>query len=190
MRLSQSMICNWAESAFGPTTDLALVLARANDELAEGMRAITAGKPFEDVAKKVADVAIVLCRAASLAHIELRRVEDSRRTGPGTTWMALHLFHQVGTELLDGIEHAEDPADFATRFHIRAAYAGLGDLARQLGFGLWDRIDARMAINRNRKWCRDGAGHGYGSREKMPAGRHMESACLREGKASGLERLG
>jgi hypothetical protein len=169
MRFNQATICDWAESAFGPATDLARVLARADDELAEGIRAITAGKPFEDVAKKVADVAIVLCRAASLAHIELRRVEDSRRTGPGTTWMALHLFRQVGRELLDAIEHAEDPAEFGTRFHIRAAYAGLGDLARQLGFGLWDRIDARMAINDDRRWRRDGSGHGYRSREKMPA---------------------
>jgi NTP pyrophosphatase (non-canonical NTP hydrolase) len=167
MRLNQSMICNWTESTFGSAADLAL--ARANEELAEGLRAITAGKPFEDVAEKVADVAIVLCRAASLAHIELRRVEDSRRTGPATTWMALHLFHQVGRELLDAIEHAEDPAEFGTRFHIRAAYAGLGDLARQLGFGLWDRIDARMAINCERVWRQDGTGRGYHVREKVPA---------------------
>jgi hypothetical protein len=169
MRFNQATICNWAESTFGPATDLARVLARANEELAEGLRAVTTGKPFEVVAEEVADVAIVLCRAASLVHIELRRVEDSRRTGPGTTWMALHLFRKVDRELLDAIEHAEDPAEFATRFHIRAAYVWLGDLARQLGFGLWDRIDAKMAINHDRTWRPDGAGHGCHVREKVPA---------------------
>jgi hypothetical protein len=98
MRFNQATICDWAASAFGPATDLAGVLACANDELAEGLRAVTGSKPFEEVAEEVADVAIVLCRAASLAHIELRRVEDGQRTEPGTRgWRSTYSAMLVGS---------------------------------------------------------------------------------------------
>ena len=55
-------INNWALQTFGPDGSDMVVAARANEEMAELIRAIASGKSKEDIAEEAADVIIVLCR--------------------------------------------------------------------------------------------------------------------------------
>ena len=39
-------------------------------------------------------------------------------------------------------------------------------LARRCGYDLYEAVDAKMEINRQREWKQDGSGHGYHVRER------------------------
>jgi NTP pyrophosphatase (non-canonical NTP hydrolase) len=61
-RESQSSVSAWADKTFGPASSNARVAARANEEMAELLRALTADDEHEKAAEEVADIVIVLCR--------------------------------------------------------------------------------------------------------------------------------
>jgi NTP pyrophosphatase (non-canonical NTP hydrolase) len=98
---TQQSISEWAEQTFGPAGSNARVAARANEEMAELLRALTVQDDAKDGAAEVADIFIVLYRLATRMGVDI---------------------------------HAE--------------------------------IDRKMKINRQRKWNRDGSGHGYHIRDK------------------------
>jgi hypothetical protein len=168
MRETQGSICAWGDATFGTTASLARVAARANEEMAEVLRALTADKPPADVAVEVADTVIVLCRAADLAGMQFRRVDEAGETDAHAKWLCGHIACHAATALVRAIEFGDHPSEFEARDAIRSAYLHLGDLCRSVGFGLWATIDKKMAINRAREWRRDG-GHGYHVREKVTA---------------------
>ena len=102
MKETQESITRWAEEEFGPTGSNAQVAARANEEMAELLRCLTAyDSDVVKAAGEMADIVIVLYRLAQRMYVDL---------------------------------HYE--------------------------------IDAKMKINRERHWKRDGSGHGYHVREK------------------------
>jgi len=41
-------------------------------------------------------------------------------------------------------------------------------VATRLGVTIWDEVEKKMAINRQRVWNLDGSGHGYHVRSKQP----------------------
>jgi len=169
MRETQDSIRAWADDTFGTTTSLARVAARANEEMAEVLRALTADRPLADVAVEVVDTVIVLCRAADLAGMHFRRVQDDIETDAHAKWLCVHIACQAATALVRAIEYGDHPSEFAARDAIRSAYLHLGDLSRSLGFGLWATIDKKMEVNRARVWKQDGTGHGYHVRENAAA---------------------
>jgi NTP pyrophosphatase (non-canonical NTP hydrolase) len=59
---TQRSIARWAEETFGPASSNARVAARANEEMAELLRALTANDNHPKAAEEIADVVIVLCR--------------------------------------------------------------------------------------------------------------------------------
>lgn len=93
---NQESIAAWAEGVFGAAGSNARTAGRANEEMAELVRAATSDKPARDLIEEAADVVIILYR-----------------------------------------------------------------LAARNGYSLDAAIDAKMALNRMRKWTRDGTGHGY-----------------------------
>ena len=96
MNETQKSVATWAQDTFGPVSSNARVAARANEEMAELLRALTTDDEAAGAAEECADVVIVLMR-----------------------------------------------------------------LADRMGFDLRGAIDAKMMVNRERKWARDGSGHGY-----------------------------
>lgn len=60
----QKTISEWAEKQFGPVLSNARVAARANEEMAKLLRALTANDSDPKALEEVADVAIVLFRLA------------------------------------------------------------------------------------------------------------------------------
>jgi NTP pyrophosphatase (non-canonical NTP hydrolase) len=59
---TQHTVSDWADATFGPASSNARVAARANEEMAELLRALTADDWHDKAAEEVADVVIVLCR--------------------------------------------------------------------------------------------------------------------------------
>lgn len=71
-------IGGWADRAFGPASSDARVAARANEEMAELLRAVTADLPPDIYLEEAADVVIVLCRLAHLHGIDLFDLVDEK----------------------------------------------------------------------------------------------------------------
>lgn len=62
MHMGQHQISKWADETFGPPSSNARIAARANEEMAELLRALTADDNHEKAAEEIADVVIVLYR--------------------------------------------------------------------------------------------------------------------------------
>lgn len=84
MRETQKTISQWANDTFGPASSNARVGARANEEMAELMRALTADDNHPKAAEEMADVVIVLKRLAERMGVDLdaevdRKMEVNRQ---------------------------------------------------------------------------------------------------------------
>lgn len=71
MREDQRSISAWAEATFGPVSSNARVAARANEEMAELLRALTVDDDSPKAGEEMADIVIVLCRLADRMGIDL-----------------------------------------------------------------------------------------------------------------------
>ena len=71
-------ISEWCEETFGPAHDIARVAARANEEMAELLRAVTSGKTGHDLVVECADVVIVLARLADKQGYDLWEAVDHK----------------------------------------------------------------------------------------------------------------
>ena len=100
-RENQQTISQWADATFGNAGSNIRVAARANEEMAELLRALSVDDNNKMAPEEIADVVIVLYR-----------------------------------------------------------------LADRMGIDLHGTIDLKMRVNRQRKWKRDGSGHGYHKRAK------------------------
>lgn len=67
----QFTVSLWAEQTFGPASSNARVAARANEEMAELLRALTADDTNPKAAEEIADIYIVLCRLATRLGADL-----------------------------------------------------------------------------------------------------------------------
>ena len=93
---TDTSVCRWAEETFGTIGSTMRTAARANEEMAELLRALSVDDNHPKAAEECADIVIILCR-----------------------------------------------------------------VAERLGTKLWDAVEKKMAINRQRVWNLDGTGHGY-----------------------------
>lgn len=101
MEESQSGVARWADETFGTSTSNMRIAARANEEMAELLRALSTDDNNPKALEEIADVFIVLYR-----------------------------------------------------------------VAERLGGNIYDEIDRKMEINRQRVWQKDGSGHGYHVKSK------------------------
>lgn len=127
---TQQSISRWAEDTFGPGGTNARAIARANREMAELLEHVTSDDRHPGAAEEIADIVIVLYRAAT-----------------------------------------------------------------RLGVDLHQRIDAKMAKNRVRKWRLDGTGHGYHVKEAAPttsnaSARTLAASAEYGGGGSSIRRSG
>ena len=75
---TQHSISKWANAAFGPANSNARIAARANEEMAELLRCLTADDNHPEAAGEVADVLIVLYRLAWRLGIDLHEEVDMK----------------------------------------------------------------------------------------------------------------
>lgn len=164
-RETQASISRWAEETFGPVGSNFRVATRANEEVAELLRAVAADKPAESIIDECADIAIVNARLADRVGIDffaqLDRYVDVLPHGlvlDGTVEGFAIEAHKSMGHIIDRV---------LTGNHYDAG-VWMGTLARKLvmicillGGDIFARIDAKMTVNRARVWKLDGDGHGY-----------------------------
>ncbi len=78
MKENQDTITGWANATFGPAGSNARVAARANEEMAELLRALTVDDNHPKAAEEVADVVIILYRLASRLGVDLLEEVDRK----------------------------------------------------------------------------------------------------------------
>jgi NTP pyrophosphatase (non-canonical NTP hydrolase) len=78
MRETQDTVAKWAVSVFGPAGSNARCAARANEEMAELLRALTADDNHPKAVEEVADVVIVLYRLADRMGFDLHAEIDRK----------------------------------------------------------------------------------------------------------------
>jgi hypothetical protein len=157
---TQETIAAWALATFGDVKSTRSILTRANCEMAELVHAVECGAPTEKIASEIADVIIVLCRypvdITWLCKV-VGTLEDHLEE------VAYHMNQSLSGGWSAGNNHV---AHLVTELH---------GAAQALGIDLPAAIDAKMAINRARKWESKGAGHGQHARFETGA----ESDTLR-----------
>ena len=84
MTENQRTVSNWANETFGPAGSNARVAARANEEMAELLRALTVDDNHPKAAEEVADIVIILYRLATRLGIDIydeidRKMEVNRK---------------------------------------------------------------------------------------------------------------
>ena len=75
---SQESVSAWAELTFGPAGSNARVASRANEEMAELIRALTIEEKHPKAAEECADIVIVLFRLAERLGVDLLDEVDKK----------------------------------------------------------------------------------------------------------------
>ena len=75
---TQQTISGWANATFGAADSNARVAARANEEMAELIRALTADDQHPKAAEEIADVVIILYRLAERLGVDLMSEIDRK----------------------------------------------------------------------------------------------------------------
>lgn len=87
MKETGATIAGWAAATFGPAHDPARVAARANEEMAELLRAATSQQPPSKLIEEAADVVIVLARLVHVAGGDIwEAVERKMEVNRARVW--------------------------------------------------------------------------------------------------------
>jgi NTP pyrophosphatase (non-canonical NTP hydrolase) len=78
MMETQETICAFADETFGPATSNMRIAARANEEMAELLRALSSDDNHPKAAEEIADVVIILHRLARNLGADLRTEIDRK----------------------------------------------------------------------------------------------------------------
>lgn len=178
---TQDSINQWAIATFGDGGTTFGALCRARAEMGELMREVGAGRNA-NIPAEAADVVIVLMRAAARVGTNLDAFVERHMKYP-----------------LEDVSQYATAADMALcralRSHTESRDCGasliecvwqLRELCAAVGAELREAIDAKMAVNRERAWKRDGdTGQGYHVEKPKPL-----SSPARYRLADALNRAG
>lgn len=78
MAETQATIEQWRLQTFGPSPSVARMAARANEEMAELLRAIASDRTPEEIVQEAADVLIVLYGVAEMCGHDLHAAVDAK----------------------------------------------------------------------------------------------------------------
>jgi NTP pyrophosphatase (non-canonical NTP hydrolase) len=84
---TQATICVFADETFGPATSNIRVAARANEEMAELLRALSTDDHHPKAAEEIADVVIILYRLARNLGTDLQtEIDRKMEINRNRTW--------------------------------------------------------------------------------------------------------
>ena len=156
MQETQATITKWCEDTFGEVTSNFNLATRANQEMAELLKCYGEDVNHPKLGEECADIIIVLCRLATILRLNLtfgtlsdNLKLDTEALAEATEEMA----YLVKTFLV-----SNRPSH--VRVHMEDCVDGLFRLAKHKGIDLCAEIDAKMEINRSRRWKLDGKGCG------------------------------
>lgn len=75
---TQASICDWTEATFGSASSNARIAARANEEMAELLRALTSDDNHSGAVEEAADIVIILYRLAQRMGCDLHDEIDRK----------------------------------------------------------------------------------------------------------------
>ena len=154
---TQATVAAWATETFGDGGSDLSCLTRANLEMAELLHAVAIEEPREKIVREIADVVIVLYRFCARVGLDLAALAQVKAVPDGVEARDLILYASVA---LSKAMLEVAPGDPDKLVHeISHVATVLVIAAHVLGTRLADVIDAKMAINRARKWVVV-AGHG------------------------------
>lgn len=153
---TQESICQWSYDTFGHTANLR-VASRANEELAEAVRAFVADPNSSNGPKEAADTIIVMCVLADHFGLKLEpfTAYNICRGGltPGQLLADANIFM---AHLIDCLMRNSD--DVAAVQWIRGCYQKLCYFIRRMACEPDVLINEKMVINRERKWVKNDKG--------------------------------
>jgi phosphoribosyl-ATP pyrophosphohydrolase len=168
MSETQESVSAWATEVFGEAGSDERVAARANEEMAEVLRAATADGDIDKIIEETADTMIVLLRLGRRLGVELDIGLPSRVRYSGATDLSqicAFANQEIAILLLSLTSGRRDRAA-GDLLHL---WNKLKAIIEYAGGAVQAAIDAKMAINRQRVWNKDGSGHGYHVRTKGAA---------------------
>ncbi len=166
---TQQTISRWAQQTFGEPGSNFRVVVRATEEMAELLKALATQQTNDKILEEAADVAIVMYRYA-----ERLRVQISTSCFPAnrSRYAAEDLAAQANIRLAEIIEMLAICDDNRyTSYCINQLYWFLEQICVKLQSNLQKQVDAKMVINRERKWRLDESGHGYHVKEEIKGAR-------------------
>lgn len=87
MKETQESISQWANETFGVAGSNARVAARANEEMAELLRALTADENHPKAAEEIADIVIVLSRLATRLGVDMiEEIQNKMQINRSRQW--------------------------------------------------------------------------------------------------------
>ncbi|TJU79706.1 MAG: DUF550 domain-containing protein [Mesorhizobium sp.] len=112
MKETQQTIVTWTEATFGAASTNAGVAARANEEMAELLRALTMDDNHPKAAEEAADIVIILYRLAHRMgcnlHDEINRKMAINRQRQWTAGPDGHGYHvRAGSEAAERAEQSQ-----------------------------------------------------------------------------------
>jgi NTP pyrophosphatase (non-canonical NTP hydrolase) len=159
----QYEISKWQDDTFGPPSSNARSAARANEEMAELLAALTVDDNHPKAAEEAADIVIVLYRPMTLLgknmNTEIERLVPAFGL-PETSnaRLAAHA-NEAMAELLAVLTIDDEHPKASDK--IAGVVIILYVLAARLGKDMDEEIARKMEINRARTWKLADAGHGY-----------------------------
>lgn len=160
----QYEISKWQDDTFGPPSSNARSAARANEEMAELLAALTVDDNHPKAAEEAADIVIVLYRP--MTRLGKNMNEEIAFHPPAyPLWVSctnVRLAAQANeamAELLAALTVDDDHEDAAEKI-VRVVVI-LYRLSERLGKDMDEEIARKMKINRARTWKLTDAGHGY-----------------------------
>ena len=150
---NQRSITRWANEEFGIPSSLARVAARVNEEMSELLRSATAIE-----GERAARIEAALRNLVGQIEELSDDITDAAETD--------RAWEEVWARKL-AAEAALAPADYSPVLKeaadVAIVMARLGSMA---GGDIDQEVDRKMAVNRARRWEKDGTGHGYHVRDK------------------------
>jgi len=163
MRESTASIAAWADETFGGAASLFRVACRANEELAELLRAISAGQPTDKIAEEAADVAIVLCRVGHQTGTDILECAAHWLAGKRQGAAAQHAI-DANRQMASLLALTMESNGTGLRVTLIQIVGSLINVCHAFGKNLFEEIDRKMEVNHSREWKTDGTGHGYHKR--------------------------
>jgi phosphoribosyl-ATP pyrophosphohydrolase len=160
-RETQASICEWASATFDDPGSNYRVAVRAQEEMVEGLRAETIGKSSENIAEEIADTAIVMLRLMQRLGVEIDETDGSDGGYVPSVSRNLAFANRVLASIIEDLSDRDYIPAVTAATLLGRIWGRLHGCCDELGVPLWDAIQAKMAINRKRRWVLDGTGHGY-----------------------------
>ncbi len=159
----QQSISQWVEETFGPAGSNLRCATRANEKMAELLKALSTDENHSKACEEAADVVIVLMRLATRMGIDLdSEIRDIVLSPDESQWTTLRRATGANEELSRGVRRLADNDIHPYASESVAMVCLLMDrLVRAMGGDLGCEIDRKMITNRARSWKSDGTGQGY-----------------------------